>query len=239
MENIPFLATQISFIVLTIVMYSFVLTGLKSALAKTSWEEKRKENLFLRTRYVLIGWAVLISVLSISGFFSNFSSFPPRFVIVLMIPLITLIIISFFSRTTAEILKHVPTKYILRLQVFRVFVELLLWILFLQNLIPIQMTFEGRNFDVLAGITGPIAAYFLVNSKTGLFIWNILSMGLLINIVTIALLSLPTPLRVFMNEPSSAAVTSVPFVWLPGLLVPLAYGLHFLSLRQLTLNSNQ
>ena len=233
MENVTFLATQIGFVVLTIVMYTFVLTGLKNALAKTDWEEKRKKNLFLRTRLVLIGWTLLISALSLSGFFSDFSGVPPRFMILLVVPLITIIIVAFFSRTTKEILSHVPAAYILRLQVFRVFVEILLWALFLQNLVPIQMTFEGRNFDVLSGITAPIAAYLLVKSKAGLFIWNILSLGLLINIVAIAILSLPTPLRFFMNEPANTIVAAFPFVWLPGLLVPLAYGLSFLSMRQI------
>jgi hypothetical protein len=43
---------------------------------------------------------------------------------------------------------------------------------------------------------------------------------------------MPTPFRVFMNEPSNTIVAKFPIVWLPALLVPLAYGLHFLSLRQ-------
>jgi hypothetical protein len=198
METILLTATQISFIVLTVVMYSFVLTGLKNALSKIDWEEKRKNNLFLRVRFVLIGWAIVISALGISGFFQDFTSFPPRFMIVLVVPLITLLVIT-FSKTTAEILKHVPVKYIIGLQVFRVFVEILLWVLFLQNIAPVQMTFEGRNFDVLAGITAPLAAYFLVNNRIGLIIWNILGLCLLINIVSIAVLSLPTPFRVFVN----------------------------------------
>ncbi len=232
MEKIPILATQISFIVLTVVMYSFVLMGLKNALSKINWEEKRKNNLFLRVRFALIGWGIVISALGIAGFFQDFTSFPPRFMIVLVVPLITLLVVT-FSKPAAEILKHVPVKYIVGLQVFRVFVELLLWVLFLQNIAPVQMTFEGRNFDVLAGITAPFAAYFLVNNRIGLIIWNILGLCLLINIVSIAILSLPTPFRVFVNEPGSIMVTHFPFIWLPGLLVPLAYGLHFLSLRQL------
>lgn len=65
--------------------------------------------------------------------------------------------------------------------------------------------------------------------------WNLLSLGLLINIVTIALLSIPTPFRVFMNEPANTLVAHFPFILLPGMLVPLAYGLHFLSMRQLKL----
>ncbi len=237
MESLPLIFTQAGFIILTIIMYSFVLIGLRKALDQVNWPEKKKENLFIRVRIVLIGWTALISALSLSGFFSDFSTVPPRFMIALVIPLITLLIIT-FQKSTREILQHVPNEHIIRLQVFRVFVEILLWFLFLQNLVPEQMTFEGRNLDVLAGLTAPIVAYFMAKNRTGLIIWNILSMGLLINIVATAVLSLPTPLRVFMNEPSSAKVATFPFVWLPGLLVPLAYGLHFLSLKKLFLKEN-
>ena len=64
-------------------------------------------------------------------------------------------------------------------------------------------------------------------------VWNILCLMLLINIVTIALLSAPVPFRVFMNEPANTIVTTFPFIWLPALLVPLAYGLHILSVVQI------
>ena len=44
---------------------------------------------------------------------------------------------------------------------------------------------------------------------------------------------MPTPFRVFMKEPANTVVMKFPFILLPTFLVPLAYGLHFLSLRQL------
>jgi hypothetical protein len=55
---------------------------------------------------------------------------------------------------------------------------------------------------------------------------------LLINIVTISALSMPGPLRAFHNEPDSSLLTRFPFIYLPGLLVPLAYTLHIFSLWQ-------
>ena len=104
------------------------------------------------------------------------------------------------------------------------------------------MTFEGRNFDILAGITGPIIAYLAyskhVIGKTGVIIWNVACLCLLINIVATAILSIPSPFRYFMNEPANTIVTEFPIIWLPAFLVPLAYSLHFLSLRQLINQKN-
>jgi hypothetical protein len=123
-----------------------------------------------------------------------------------------------------------------RLQSFRFFVEILLWMLFAVGLVPVQMTFEGYNFDILSGISAVVIALLTARgkiSRTGLIIWNVVCLLLLINIVTIAILSTPSPVRVFMNEPVNRIVTYFPVSLLPGFLVPLAYMLHFFSLRQL------
>lgn len=228
-----FTSTLAGLVALTAVMYVLVIHQLRRALEKAPWEENMRRKIFGRVVISLIVWTLLISALGLSGFLADFSAFPPRIMLVLVVPLITMIIVT-FSKTTTELLAYVPSRNIAAFQIFRVFVEIILWMAFLQNLLPVQMTFEGRNFDIIAGLTAPLAAYFLGRSKRWLVIWNIISLGLLINIIIVAVLSLPTPLRVFMNEPANTIVATFPFVWLPGLLVPLAYGLHFLSLRQLS-----
>jgi hypothetical protein len=58
-------------------------------------------------------------------------------------------------------------------------------------------------------------------------------MLLLLNILVIAVLSMPTPFRYFQNEPANTLVAKFPFVLLPGILVPIAYTMHIFSLRQL------
>lgn len=189
----------------------------------------------------LIVWTIFVSIQSTSGRMGNFAIFPLNMLPVLAIPMLAILAFT-FSSVGKEILLHIPKENIIRLQAFRFFVELLLWALYLENQAPIQMTFEGRNLDVLSGISAPIIAFLVTRgkiSKTGLVIWNLVCLVLLINIVTIAILSMPTPLRIFMNEPSNTIVTQFPVSWLPGLLVPLAYGLHFLSLRQLFKNKIQ
>jgi hypothetical protein len=97
------------------------------------------------------------------------------------------------------------------------------------------MTFEGRNLDILSGILGTVVALFFIKKRTVCLLYNLIGLGLLINIVTIAILSMPTPYRVFMEEPANTIVFTWPVVFLPTFLVPLAYGLHFLALRQLSI----
>lgn len=234
MESSLYLITAGAFILLTVIAYAAFLLMLRRAIELTPWTNDRQHRVFRNFWLGIVIWTLFISLVSATGFFQYFSSFPPRIMIVLLLPLVTWIAIT-FSGTMRDLLPYVSTRAITRLQFFRVFVEILLWMLFIQQLLPVQMTFEGRNFDILAGATAPVIGHYFSHNKTVRLIWNLLSLGLLINIITIAILSLPTPFRVFLNEPANTIVGYFPFIWLPGLLVPLAYSLHFLSLRQLAL----
>ncbi|MEX2234228.1 MAG: hypothetical protein WD824_18835, partial [Cyclobacteriaceae bacterium] len=154
---------------------------------------------------------------------------------VLAIPLI-ICVLFVASKGVGEILIHIPPENLIRLQGFRFFVEVLLWMLFIGDLLPVQLTFEGRNFDILAGISAPFIAILAKRGKIsrgGLIVWNVVCLGLLLNIVITAILSTPSPWRIFMNEPANYIVTYFPISLLPGFLVPLAYYLHFVSLKQL------
>jgi hypothetical protein len=228
------LLTQIGFVATTFIFYGLLLTRLKKSLVACDFTVDKKRKIFTGTLWSLIGWALLTAALSLSGFVSDFSTFPPRLLIVLVIPLIAIIwVVS--TKEIREILRHTPAETLIWLQSFRIIVEVLLWRLFVNNLAPIQMTFEGRNFDILSGLTALVVGFLVAGKKISrslVIAWNFACLGLLLNIVAVALLSMPTPFRVFMNEPSNTIVSQFPIIWLPAFLVPLAYGLHFLSLRQ-------
>ncbi len=102
------------------------------------------------------------------------------------------------------------------------------------------MTFEGRNFDILSGLTAPIIAWLAFrNGKTNrplLIVWNIFALLLLINIVADAVLSIPTPFQQLAFEQPNRAVLYFPFVCLPALVVPIVLFSHLASFRQLLSN---
>lgn len=230
---------QAGFILLTVGSFTLLFLEIRKAVNKTEWSSSRKTKFNLSFLIGLIAWTLFVSIWSLGERMANFQNFPFNMMPILAVPLIAILVFT-FSKVGREILTHIPTENIIKLQAFRFFVELLLWALYLENQAPIQMTFEGRNWDVLSGLSAPIIAFLLARgrlSKIGLIIWNIACLALLVNIVTIAILSMPTPLRTFMNEPSNTIVTQFPVSWLPGLLVPLAYGLHFMSLSQLSIKN--
>jgi hypothetical protein len=193
-------------------------------------------SIFRRTAVLLIAWLLLLGILSIRGFFTNFSQLPPRLSFALLVPL-PLVLLFIRSQAGKQLLHHIQPQWLIYLQSFRILVEIALWLLVRNGALPVQMSFEGLNFDVLTGLLAfPVGYYCFVKKNwppVAAMLYNIAGLVLLINIVTISTLSMPTPLRVFHNQPDSSLLTKFPFIYLPGLLVPLAYTLHILSLRQL------
>jgi hypothetical protein len=235
MDTPLYLTAQVGFMLLTIVYITLLIRELRKGLAFTSWEEARRKIFLNRIIVALLLWAAFVTAWSVSGKMSDFSNFPFNFMPVIVIPVI-LAVVFISSKGLGEILQHIPPGNLIRLQSFRFFVEILLWILFIATVLPVQMTFEGRNFDILAGITAPVIALLASRgkiSKTGIIVWNLVCLGLLLNIVITAILSTHSPWRIFMNEPANYIVTYFPISWLPAFLVPLAYYLHFMSLRQM------
>ncbi|KAA2242944.1 hypothetical protein F0L74_10490 [Chitinophaga agrisoli] len=176
--------------------------------------------------------------MAIRGFYADFSHLPPRLVFALLPPLPVVLL---FARSQAgkQFLQRIQPQWLIYLQAFRILVEIALWSLVRNGSLPVQMSFEGRNFDILSGLLAfPVGYYCFVKKSWPPVIaqvYNIMGLLLLVNIVVISALSMPTPLRVFHNQPDSSLVTTFPFIYLPGLLVPLAYTLHILSLQQLRL----
>jgi hypothetical protein len=227
-------AAQIGFFLLTVIFYFMLYREFRLALPKTSLSAEQQKKFIRNFLIAFFGWFVLIYIWSRLGIFRYFELFPVNAAPVIVLPLITILFFT-FSKSVKEILPHIPQENIIKLQVFRFYVEVLLWALFASALLPVQMTFEGRNFDVITGVTAMGVAWLITKNKfpkIAVILWNIMGLGLLVNIVAIALLSMPTPFRYFMNEPANTIVTEFPISFLPAFLVPLAYMLHILSLRK-------
>lgn len=227
--------TQISFIALSLVCVLLIYRTLQLS-GRTPEGVIIGEAIPGKFILLVLLWTIAVSVLAYSGFLSDFSMFPPKMFIVLLIPLV-LIIWALTRPKTTQLLANIPPQWLLYVQSFRFIVELLLWALFIDNRAPVQMTFEGFNYDILVGITGPIVGYYCFVKKTWskkvAIIWNFAGILILLNILVIAVLSMPTPMRVFMNDPANTIVAQFPIVLLPAILVPIAYSMHLFSLKQL------
>ena len=232
----PYIPDYIStaFASLTLILLLFIVLGYRSVLQKTTIEPKLQQRKVRRSVIpVLFGLLFLIQISGMS-FFHDWSAMPPRVMIAFFPPLIFAIVLL-TSKKFAAVIKLIPQHWLILIQSFRILMELILWMLFLENIIPQQMTFEGRNFDILVGLTALVAGYLAYRKKLSnnfIIAWNLFGLVLLANIVVVAILSSPLPFRVFMNEPANTMVAYFPFVWLPGFVVPVAYTIHLISIKK-------
>jgi hypothetical protein len=196
----------------------------------------RSNRLTLFTATILTAaWFLLTGTLALRGFFSDFAALPPHLLFALLLPAIAFAIFSFTSKSLPNTLHQNPVTWLIGFQAFRIIVELILWRGYKAGVIPIQMTFEGRNLDILIGLTAPFAAWIYQRARSATFaiVWNIAGLASVLNIAIVAILSMPTPLRHFMNDPPNTLLAQFPFIYLPAVLVPCGYIAHFLSIRQI------
>ena len=180
-------------------------------------------------------WMIFQMIPGLSGFYANGYTTPPRLLLMLAPPLLFLILMMVTKRGR-EFASGMNMKRLTLLHLIRIPVEIVLYYLFIAGSIPEIMTFAGRNMDIIAGLTAPVIYYIVFvrrGSKAWLIGWNILSIGLLLNIVVIALLSAKTPFQRFGFEQPNVAITYFPINWLPSVLVPLVFAAHVIVLRQL------
>ncbi len=178
----------------------------------------------------------LDAISGLSGFFYNTSGFPPR-IMLLMAPLFILIIWLFFSKVGKRFINRLDQKTLTLLHVVRIPVEITLYLLFLYKNVPEIMTFAGRNFDIIAGITAPVIFYLGYKNKSlskGVKLaWNVISLLLLFTIVFHAVFSIPHSFQMFGLDQPNRAVLNFPYVWLPGFIVPIVLFSHLATIRQL------
>lgn len=181
-------------------------------------------------------WMIMTGLLAMSGFYQQFEFVPPRVATFAILPAIILILLYFiFFRTS--FIEKLSLKTLTLLHVIRVPVELVLLWMFQFGLVPQIMTFEGRNFDILSGLSAPLI-YWLAfrggkTNRSLLIGWNIAALLLLANIVITAVLSCPSPMQRFGFEQPNTGITYFPFIWLAAIVVPIVLFAHLAALWNL------
>lgn len=142
-----------------------------------------------------------------------------------LIPSLLLTIGYAFSPAGLRLANGLCMHEIILLQAFRLPVELILLAYFFANRVPVSMTFEGRNFDVLTAVTAAVVAPLVAKGRVGakgVWIWNIFGLLLLLNILGVAVLAIPE--------------NTLPFQW-PSIwilfCVMIALASHLLIFRKL------
>lgn len=215
------------FIALVAVLYSVVVIGVVYGRNRAGDDSQLPVYIL---RFCFGGFLLVTGLLALQGSFSSLNAFAPLLPIVSVVALIGVGIFATTSKV-AEWLVFIPQSWLVALQVFRVFVEVILFGLAKTLLIPLAMTFGGRNYDILIGFSAPLLALYLHKNegapgktRAPLLIWNFLGLASLTQALLTGLVMRPLALGIF------------PFVWIPSFIVPFGVLLHILSLRKLKAN---
>lgn len=185
---------------------------------------------------ILLTWLVIQAVIALTNFYTVTDTIPPRFLLLVMPPIL-FIILLFATNKGRIFIDSLDIKALTLLHIVRVPVEIVLFWLFIYKMIPELMTFEGRNFDVISGISAPLIYYFgFVQKQLSnkiIIIWNVLCLMLLFNIVINAVFSAPFPFQKFAFDQPNIAILYFPFNWLPSCVVPIVLFSHIVVIRQL------
>ncbi len=180
-------------------------------------------------------WIVLQSVIALTGFYTHVDAVPPRFPL-LVLPPFFLLIYNLTTTKGKQFLHSLDIKTLTIFHTIRIPVEVVLYWLYQHKAIPMLMTFEGSNFDILSGLSAPIVYYLAFVKKTigrtTLLAWNIICLLLVINVVVRSILASPTPFQQLAFDQPNIGVLYFPFVLLPSFLVPMVMLSHISAITQ-------
>jgi len=185
---------------------------------------------------VLALWMTVLWQLAARGVLARFFSVPPPFPVVVLISVAVAagLGLSPFGRRMAMTLSFAT---LVGAQAFRLPLELVMHRAATEGVMPVQMTYTGRNFDIVSGALALLLLPWLARGTAPrwlLWLWNILGATLLFNVVGVAIVSLP-PIHTFGTAPErlNTWIAFPPFIWLPTILVPAALLGHILVTRKL------
>src|SRR5215211_4818775 len=153
-------------------------------------------------------WLAVTYGLAASGFLS-FSTRPPT-MLVIVGGVVAISIAVGTSQLGRRLATGIPLAILVGVQGFRILLEVMMHRAYVEGLMPVQMSFSGFNFDILTGISAAV----------------------------VALVSAPTPIRLFHNEPSNEWIAHAPWVWLPAVYVLAAVLGHILVFRRLRMEAS-
>jgi D-alanyl-D-alanine-carboxypeptidase/D-alanyl-D-alanine-endopeptidase len=231
---VSFTALERVFTVLPVILALLLAAGVFVAWRRTGASLRRS---ILATAGMTLGLTVWMAATYVAAQFRllHFPPAPPTMVVVFVLVLVLSVGLG-VSPVGRRLAAGLPLAVLVGAQAFRLPLELMMHRAYEDGLMPVQMSYSGWNFDIVTGITAIIVAVLFTTGRAGVRTvraWNAIGTLLLVNVLVIALLSAPTPWRVFRNGPANVWIATAPYIWLPTVMVAFAILGHIVIYRRL------
>ena len=183
-------------------------------------------------------WLFVVSAASYSGALLPRGG-PPLPFVVMVVSIFAVGALLARSRIGERLASGLPLAILVGFQGFRFPLELAMHRAYTEGLMPIQMSYSGRNFDIVTGITAIVLAMAMALTNVPRWVvqaWNLLGLVLLFNILGVAILSTPM-FAYFGPERLNVWVMWMPYTLLPAVMVLAAWAGHLIVWRALSLRA--
>lgn len=153
----------------------------------------------------------------------------PGLATVVAVPLTTLSLLLLGTTDGRRRVRAAPLPALIGVQVIR---NLGVWFVLLHasGRLPAPFAPVAGWGDMLAGTLAIPAAWLAWRkphgARAGMIVWSVIGAADLVAAVSLGLTSLPGPLRLFTDPPGSALMNTLPWIFIPGFLVPSLLTLH-------------
>lgn len=228
----PSLWTTVVFVAIVLALAAALVVAVARARVAGESPERRRRWVGGTAAGVIV-WLALTAAIAQSGVLEK-QTVPPR-VILLIFSCIVVAAVAALSPLGTRLVRGIPIAALIGFQVFRLPLEIVLHQWWKEGVLPIQMTFEGRNFDIASGILALIIGLWGARRplpRAAIVFFNLSGVALLITVGVIAMLSTPIPIRRFMNDPPVLLAFHAPYVWIVPFCVGGALFGHMLVFRR-------
>ncbi|HEX9953514.1 MAG TPA: hypothetical protein VGB53_17250 [Rubricoccaceae bacterium] len=224
----PLLAT--GFAALALVMAAVFVLGVR--LAPVPGDRPSDRQQATRLAVAVAGAFLGVSgALAAAGVLADVDARPPPAAILLVLLAAGMVAVAFSS--VGDRLQAWPVGVLVGVQAFRIAVEALLFAAHRAGEVPVEMTFEGHNFDIVTGVLAAGIGLWAWRGSPPRWVvaaWNGLGLVLLVVVIATAARS---AFGFTETTPRLTLPTAWPGVWLPAWLVQLAFLGHLLVFRSL------
>ena len=227
---------KLSYTLLFVILWTLIMYYYNVVLKKTDVALKTKQKKLIIASIILSSWLIIQYTISESGFYHDLS-LPPRIPLFMIFPLFLFTIIFLNRNKKSMLLQAIPIHIPIAYQSFRAIIEWLFYSTFLQGILPVQVTFEGANYDVLLGISAIVMGIYAFRkeaSKKLLILWNYIGIGIVMFAAFTFITSFYFPsIWGLENSEMPQKFNQFPFLLLPSFFMPSAIFMHILSIIQL------
>jgi len=184
----------------------------------------------LKYSAILAGWFVIVVILAATQALGyEHGTGAPGLGIAVAAPIVLMWVGLMRVRSLRSALDVAPLSVLVGVHIVRVLGVSFL-VLEARNRLPAPFAPVAGWGDIVAGLAAIPVAWLVYRQargwRTAIAVWNVFGMVDLVVAVSLGVLSSPGPLRRIFAEPGAGLMTSLPWLLIPGFLVPLLVTVH-------------